>query len=342
MTDLRERVAGAIARANNAPESQWSRWANEAGFVLAELGLTQAEPVAWQYRRSPDSQWLPVCAGSALALVGDGDEYRPLYPAPQPQPQAEPVGEWVMVPRERVQHACDLLAERVYGNKARSPGHNARLVLEAMLAAAPQPQGEPLFLLHTGTIYGNERGDWDVEANSGKAVDAYCDSRPGQTIGLYPAPQPQPQPQPQASAEDRPQPDWRHLWSQCRRVMDKWHAQAVELGYDGVMDLLDAMESAPQPQAEPVLVVNRHMLDTLGKDRWIPAMLPTDERAPTDALLYTAPAQDYAQVVEALREAREAVYCWGQYASPYFQEKHDLAGDLAKIDAAIAAIGERP
>jgi hypothetical protein len=26
--------------------------------------------------------------------------------------------------------ACDLLAERVYGNAARSPGHNARVVLE--------------------------------------------------------------------------------------------------------------------------------------------------------------------------------------------------------------------
>lgn len=31
--------------------------------------------------------------------------------------------------------ACDLLAERIYGNPARSPGHNARIVLERALAA---------------------------------------------------------------------------------------------------------------------------------------------------------------------------------------------------------------
>lgn len=43
----------------------------------------------------------------------------------------------------------------------------------------------PLFLLHTGAIYGNERGDWEVEAESGKAVDAYCDANPGKTVGLY-------------------------------------------------------------------------------------------------------------------------------------------------------------
>lgn len=31
--------------------------------------------------------------------------------------------------------ACDLLSERIYGNPARSPGHNARIVLERALAA---------------------------------------------------------------------------------------------------------------------------------------------------------------------------------------------------------------
>lgn len=38
-----------------------------------------------------------------------------------------------------VQEAIDLLAERKYGSPARSPGHNARLKLEAALAAAPEP-----------------------------------------------------------------------------------------------------------------------------------------------------------------------------------------------------------
>jgi hypothetical protein len=39
--------------------------------------------------------------------------------------------------RAAVQEACDLLAERKYGNPARSPGHNARLVLERGLKMAP-------------------------------------------------------------------------------------------------------------------------------------------------------------------------------------------------------------
>jgi ribA/ribD-fused uncharacterized protein len=37
--------------------------------------------------------------------------------------------------RAAIKEACDLLAERIYGNPARSPGHNARLILERALAA---------------------------------------------------------------------------------------------------------------------------------------------------------------------------------------------------------------
>lgn len=39
----------------------------------------------------------------------------------------------------------------------------------------------------------------------------------------------------------------------------------------------------------------------------------------------------------ALREAAESIESWGTYASPYFQEKHGLAGDIV---AARAALGE--
>lgn len=35
-----------------------------------------------------------------------------------------------------IRDACDLLAERTYGGNARSPGHNARLLLEAALQEA--------------------------------------------------------------------------------------------------------------------------------------------------------------------------------------------------------------
>jgi hypothetical protein len=41
-------------------------------------------------------------------------------------------------------------------------------------------------------------------------------------------------------------------------------------------------------------------------------------------------------LVEALREAAECVEAWGAYADPYFQEKHDLAGDVARIRSALA------
>jgi hypothetical protein len=46
-----------------------------------------------------------------------------------------------------ISEACDLLAERTYGNAARSPGHNARLRLEQALVAqvyAAQPPAAPV------------------------------------------------------------------------------------------------------------------------------------------------------------------------------------------------------
>lgn len=38
------------------------------------------------------------------------------------------------------------------------------------------------------------------------------------------------------------------------------------------------------------------------------------------------------KLVEVLREARDAIEDWAGYVSEYFREKHDLDGDLAKID----------
>jgi LPS O-antigen subunit length determinant protein (WzzB/FepE family) len=38
---------------------------------------------------------------------------------------------------------------------------------------------------------------------------------------------------------------------------------------------------------------------------------------------------------EALSIAKESIIEWGAYASAYFQEKHDLAGDIAAVDAAM-------
>lgn len=46
-------------------------------------------------------------------------------------------------------------------------------------------------------------------------------------------------------------------------------------------------------------------------------------------------AAENARLREALREARDAIEDWAGYASDYFREKHDLAGDLAKVDALL-------
>lgn len=48
-----------------------------------------------------------------------------------------------------------------------------------------RPLSEPLFLLHCGALFGGERDDWDVEANSGRAVDELADQHPGETLRLY-------------------------------------------------------------------------------------------------------------------------------------------------------------
>ena len=44
------------------------------------------------------------------------------------------------------------------------------------------------------------------------------------------------------------------------------------------------------------------------------------------------------ELLAALKDARELVDDWGAYASNYMQEKHDLAGDLDRLDAAISKV----
>ncbi len=49
-----------------------------------------------------------------------------------------------------------------------------------------------------------------------------------------------------------------------------------------------------------------------------------------------------AELVEALKNAAEEIESWGAYASPYFQNKHDLAGSVAVVHAVITkATGEQ-
>ena len=46
-------------------------------------------------------------------------------------------------------------------------------------------------------------------------------------------------------------------------------------------------------------------------------------------------AAEIEKLRAALRLAIDAVEQWASYASPYFQEKHDLAGDLQELRAAL-------
>ena len=55
---------------------------------------------------------------------------------------------------------------------------------------------------------------------------------------------------------------------------------------------------------------------------------------PSEGDMETA-AQEIEKLRAALRLAIDAVEHWASYASPYAQEKHDLAGDLQELRAAL-------
>jgi len=59
---------------------------------------------------------------------------------------------------------------------------------------------------------------------------------------------------------------------------------------------------------------------------------------PTEGDMETA-AAEIEKLRAALRLAIDAVEHWASYASPYFQEKHDLAGDLQELRAALGEKG---
>ena len=57
----------------------------------------------------------------------------------------------------------------------------------------------------------------------------------------------------------------------------------------------------------------------------------------------TARAADKARIAElegVLADATQEVEEWGAYASEYFQEKHDLAGTVARFRAALSRQGK--
>ena len=78
----------------------------------------------------------------------------------------------VVVRRADLEEVRDLLMERIYGSNARSPGHNARLAVEAMLAAAPAPSS-----LAGGEVSLHTLGFWEMEigrlADGAKGADEF-------------------------------------------------------------------------------------------------------------------------------------------------------------------------
>lgn len=62
---------------------------------------------------------------------------------------------------------------------------DSRPAVVGQVEPSVRPLSEPLFLFHCGSLFGGERDDWDVEANSGQAADALADQHPGETLHLY-------------------------------------------------------------------------------------------------------------------------------------------------------------
>jgi hypothetical protein len=127
VTDLQKRVARAMAREFHGDEKDWREFQQEAKAVLAELGLTQAEPVA-KLREALaefDSEHGDPDA-KALALLAS---VRELLNA-APQPQAHPLD----VELAKLRIAVQAWENGVY----------------ARLAAPPRPQAEPVGAITRG------------------------------------------------------------------------------------------------------------------------------------------------------------------------------------------------
>jgi hypothetical protein len=106
--DLRNRIARAISVGMCDGPEGWVDCVDAADAVLAELGLTQAEPVAWiVYGAEEDGEEAIqfACETKQQGFEHIHDQFaegvhdaalwvvRPVYAAPQPQPQPQLVGE---------------------------------------------------------------------------------------------------------------------------------------------------------------------------------------------------------------------------------------------------------
>lgn len=130
---------GGVHRTSMEPQADGQWYArDEVDAVLAEFA-PQAEPVVWQYRTSGASDWSTLPHWPLL--VGDGDERRPLYAAPQPQ--AEPVGvSRLRQPRHDLQRLVEAIKSAVYENGAGLSVTEAVGALELAKHEILQEQGQ--------------------------------------------------------------------------------------------------------------------------------------------------------------------------------------------------------
>jgi hypothetical protein len=89
---------------------------------------------------------------------------------------------------------------------------------------------------------------------------------------------------------------------------------------------------------ERAILIEEDLLSGIGCQAEVTAV--GDGSIALRALQSTGSAE--AELLAALKEAREDVSSWGAYASEYFRDKWDLAGDLARYDAVIAKHSQRP
>jgi len=111
----------------------------------------------------------------------------------------------------------------------------------------------------------------------------------------------------------------------------KWGADSAWGNPDGTATVgyIDEDDNHDPIATVDVTIYDGFEDESLGIAQFIAAANPT-------AILELIRQRD--ELLAALKYARELVDDWGAYATAYMQEKHDLAGDLERLDAAISKV----
>lgn len=123
--DAAQALAEAIETLLSAPVGE------PKGYLL-EWSFDAAKSHCIFYRSKDDARrgYASVSANSSQPVT---IQINPLYTAPPVTASAEEIA-------RLLEEARDMLMERIYGNPARSPGHNARLKIERALALLSRPR----------------------------------------------------------------------------------------------------------------------------------------------------------------------------------------------------------